>query len=406
MPATLSRYRRRALVVATSSVNSMVLPVLGVLISLLVIRLASAELWGSFVQVLVVVQFAVHVVAWGNKDHLLRAFSLNPARIGATWRSSLSTRAVLVLAFSPVPLLLGWPGRLTLLVGVWMLGLVITQATEVVVVYRRAFGFALVVELVASAFLVGGVVALAPALHLEGLVLLFAIASLGRTGAFLLRFRRLILVDADGRGRLRGRPDPDHLRLAFPFFLLGFTGMLQSRIDLYTVSFLLPVGEVARYQVLINLLIYVQATANFLVLPFARNLYRMPHAAILRVSRRLFLAGLPLVLLAVAGIFLVLTYVYRFQVAWPLLLLGALYAWPMYYALPIIYSLYRSNAQAAVLKVNIAGAGLNLILNLYLVPRIGIAGALLATTTVQWLAFAAYVALGRALRDRHALAVS
>src|SRR5690242_878226 len=94
-----SKIRKRALIVAANSANSLLLPLLSPLFSLLVIRLASVSLWGDFVKVLIVAQLAAHVAGWGNKDYLLREFSRGPARVAAAWQSSLFTRlGVFVLA--------------------------------------------------------------------------------------------------------------------------------------------------------------------------------------------------------------------------------------------------------------------------------------------------------------------
>jgi O-antigen/teichoic acid export membrane protein len=405
MATTASRHRRRARLVATHSLNGLLLPALNVLVSLSVIRLASVDLWGSFVQALILVHLAAHVVAWGNKDCLLRAFSLRPTAVRESWQGSLLARSVLLPGFGALALVFGWPPQQVLLVGVWAAGLVVAQSTEVLVVFRRAFGFSILVEAAATTFLLVAVAASGPALTLDRLFLLFATASLFRATAFLLRFRRLVLLGPDGRVRLTGRPDPSHFRLGLPFFLLGLSGMLQSRIDLYSVSFLRPPEDVARYQVFINLIIYVQAVANFIVLPFAKSIYRLSWASTLRISRRLFLAGIPLILLGMAGIHLVVTHLYRFDLGWPFLVLGGLCAWPVFFYVPIIYALYRVQAQSMVVAINVVCLTVNLLLNLYFIPRLGIAGALLSTTAAQWLTLALCSAGARTVRGRYEPAV-
>lgn len=406
MVMTAPRDRRRARLVATHSLNGLLLPALNVLVSLSVIRLASADLWGSFVQVLIFVQLAVHVVAWGNKDNLLRAFSLRPTAIRESWQGSLLTRSVLLLGFGAVALAFGWSPQRVLLVGVWAAGLVVAQSADVLVVFRRAFGFSILVEAAATTFLLGAVAAMGPSLTLDRLFLLFAAASLFRATAFLLRFRRLVLLGHDGRVRLTGRPDTSHFRLGFPFFLLGLSGLLQSRIDLYSVSVLRPPEDVARYQVFINLVIYVQAVANFIVLPFAKNIYRLSWASTLKMARRLFLAGIPLVLLGMVGIDLIVTHLYRFEFGWPFLVLGGLCAWPAFFYIPIIHTLYRAHAQSTVVAINLGCLMVNLLLNLYFIPRLGIIGALLATTTAQWLTLALCFAGAWTVRGRYEPVVS
>jgi hypothetical protein len=95
--ALAEKWQRRLALVAASGANSLLLPLLNPLVAFLVVRLASAELWGAFVEPLVIAQFAAHVIGWGNRDYLLRAFSRDPA----TWAppgGSLVTRLALFAA--------------------------------------------------------------------------------------------------------------------------------------------------------------------------------------------------------------------------------------------------------------------------------------------------------------------
>ena len=91
------KYRRRAGLIIANSFNSLLVPVFGIVVSLLVVRLTSVELWGMFVEVMIWAQLAAMVVGWGNKEFLLRAFSRQPAQMAVRWQSSLVTRSALLL---------------------------------------------------------------------------------------------------------------------------------------------------------------------------------------------------------------------------------------------------------------------------------------------------------------------
>ena len=65
-----------------------------------------------------------------------------------------------------------------------------------------------------------------PALTADGLIALFALAYLAK--AALLAWRFWSLTAPEWLGRI----DFGQLRAAMPFFLLGFSGLLQSRADL------------------------------------------------------------------------------------------------------------------------------------------------------------------------------
>ena len=105
----MRRLRRRGPVIVANTANNLIVPFFGVFVSLLVVRLASVELWGAFVDVMIIVQLAAHVVGWGNKEYLLRAFSFNPADLARQWQTSLVTRLALFVPFVALFGLFGYP---------------------------------------------------------------------------------------------------------------------------------------------------------------------------------------------------------------------------------------------------------------------------------------------------------
>lgn len=393
------RWQRRAFTILTNSINSLLLPVFNVIVSFLVIRLASVGLWGEFVNVLIIVQLAVHIIGWGNKEYLLRAFSRNPAQIAPAWQSSLITRLALFLAFIVVAGFVGLSARRLLLVILWCLGLVIYQAHDVLILYRKDFLFSIVVELAGIALLASTVAWQGHKLSLDGLLFFFTVASWLKAGAFLLRFRRQTM------GHLVARFDSSYFGLAFPFFLLGFSGMLQSRTDLYAVNYFLPRSEVGQYQVFINFMLYLQSIAAFILMPFVKTIYRLRYSTILKLSARLFALGAVLMPPALVAVYLVLTYLYHLHFSPAFMLLGGLLVLPAFFYLPIIYALYKADRQSLVLAVNGLGIAVNLALNLLLLPRLGMMGGVTAAAAAQWSMLGVYLIQSRALRDDHPFAV-
>ncbi|MGH2520939.1 MAG: lipopolysaccharide biosynthesis protein [Anaerolineales bacterium] len=389
-----SRLRRRGLAIATSALNSLALPLLSPLFSLLVIRLASVELWGEFVRVLVVVQLGAHIVVWGNKDYLLREFSLAPAHLARAWQTSLITRLSLFFVYLAVISFLGYPPLRWIWLVLLSLSLVLVQAYEVFVIYRRDFAFSIAVELihVSVAALALPALALRGSLTLDGLIIVFSLSNVVKIGLFFLRYR------AASAAPLQGRFDLAHLRLAFPFFLLGFSGLLQSKIDLYCVNAFLSRREIGHYQVFINLMIYVQSVSGFILVPFVKSLYRLSYPAIRRISVRLFGAGLVITGAALPAAHLALVYLYRFDLPATFLLWGALFILPIYFYLPIIYALFKAGQPGMVIAFNFAGMAAGLLLNVWLLPRLGMLGGVVASAAVQWLLLLAYAVRSRVLR--------
>ena len=107
-PRQLVRLRHRGRMVITNSLNHFIVPLFSVMVSWLVIRRESVALWGALVEVMIVVQLAAHIMHWGHKEYLLRAFSLNPTTIAPPWQTALLTRLLLFIPYLPVLLLFDW----------------------------------------------------------------------------------------------------------------------------------------------------------------------------------------------------------------------------------------------------------------------------------------------------------
>jgi hypothetical protein len=122
------------------------------------------------------------VLAWGNKEYLLRAFSFDPVHVAESWQTNLLTRLALFPAFALVVLLLAWSPIQAWLLVLWTLGLVICQSFEVLIVYRRAFLVSIGVELGSISLLLTGITALGNGLSLDALLFLFAATTLGKAG--------------------------------------------------------------------------------------------------------------------------------------------------------------------------------------------------------------------------------
>ncbi len=367
----LAKARRRLLPIVSNSLNSLLLPLVNIAVSLLVVRQASVELWGAFVSVMIVVQLGAHVVGWGNQEYVLRQFSREPAR-----------------------LMLGWPAQQVALATVWTVGLVLAQSFNALVVFRRLFLTALAVELASTVVTLAAVLALGPALSVDGLLLLFTVTSLARALALGLVFRQDI-----SQSQASGSIDLRYFKLALPFFLLGLSGLLQSRIDLYSVSFFLSEQEVGQYQVFLSLLLYLQATANFILQPYVKSIYRLDETIIWKIALRLFGLGWLLIVPAMLAVAWVLATLYGFNPPPSFIVLGGLYVLPIFFDLPIIYALYKADRTTTVIAVNLTGFTLNLLLNIWLLPRVGLVGAILASTIVHWGAFAFYLSHGLRMRS-------
>ncbi|RMI15425.1 MAG: hypothetical protein D6681_04185 [Calditrichaeota bacterium] len=371
-------------IILANSAHSLLLPVFHLGISFTVIRRASPELWGAFVPVLIVMNLAAHLMAWGNKEYLLRAFSRQPHRIAQHWQTHLKTRLLLLLIFSPGVFI--WSG--TLFSGLWLMlwavAALMYQSCEVLTLYYRKFLPALRWEAAALGILIGGLVILPEGLTLSHLIAAFALFMALKAGGMLMLFRREVLRPAGAS------PDLQIFSRGFPFFILGFTGLLQSRTDLYCAAYFLPPEELARYQVLTNLLLYIQGGANLILLPFVKNIYRLGENPRRKLRRSLALTGMALGLPGVGMLYLVLSRGYQFHFPPVIYGLSYLFVVPIFLYILDIYELFGADRQGAVVKVALLATLINLGGSLWLIPRLGLLGALLSATAVQWVVLLIY----------------
>jgi O-antigen/teichoic acid export membrane protein len=230
--------------------------------------------------------------------------------------------------------------------------------------------------------------------------MVFAVVTAVQAGALLWRFRRQALGGLGERLRQPWRTvRSGYFGAALPFFLLGLSGMLQSRVDLYAVNALLARSEVGHYQVVIGFLLYLQALANVLLLPFVKSLYRLRAPLVPQLAARLGLVGLIVVPTGVVVLRWLLGGLYGLELPAAAWLWGGLLAWPVYLYLPLLYGLYRLNRPGVVLGLNLLGTAVSAGLSLWLLPRLGLAGGLAAAAAAQWAMLGAYLWLARQWRE-------
>lgn len=379
--------RSRGLRVAASIANAVTLPVARALTSLVVVRMAGLETWGSFVGALLAVQLAASIIDWGSRDALVRSFSRAPSSMEATWRSATVTRALflpiaplafLVLGFAPIDV--AW-------MTIWLAGLFVTRMHDALVAQRRAFGFAISTEVGATAGMVAAVLVLGQGTSVGWLIALFAVGAVARAVACLVRFRML------RPSAWRGRVDLGSLRQGWPFFALSFSGALGSRVDLYVVALLLTASDLGRYQVLTGLLLVVQSLSAAVLAPSVPALYRLSRSAVNAISVRLAGVGLALTLAGLAGMWAALRFLYQFELPATVLVLAWLATLPPWLYLVHVHLAFRAGRERLVVGANLTAIAVVVLGTLLLVPSVGLAGAVAAAALGQ-VSVAAVVLIG------------
>ncbi len=369
----------RLITIGWSTVNTLSGSVFSVLLSILVIRYCSKELWGSMVQILLWFGLVSHVIYFGNQNLLLREFSLMPKSISENWSKCLQSRALVFILISLVLFCIPINLKLKLILFLYLAANFIYRSYDVTILFKRQFLISLILEAGGFIIITTYILIERKNLSLNRLVAVFAAAEVLKTTLIYMIYKSEFKIEGL-------KPNLAYFTLALPFFLLEFTGLLQSKTDLICVTSFLQKDKIAQYQVYINFLLIVQSAAGFILAPFIKNIYRLNGTSIKKLALIFFGIGLALAFGSMFFINLFIRYFYHFTIPPITLVAGAFFIIPIYYYTIVIYRMIKSNHQKTIILLNIAGAIISFVLNIILIPicGYGIGGAIFAISITQW----------------------
>lgn len=391
-----TKIKKRFGLVLGFSMGVVLAPVFGMLIAYGVIREGSVALYGAFAVTQAVVQIALRVVSWGNKDFLLRQFSLKPGEIGPLWRSYLITRLVMVLpAVLLAGLLSGFRSEHLPALIPWLCAWFLHQSFEVLAHYGKRFRLWALIESAGSLFILGALWFARHDLDLTGLIRIYTLAAILKCLISAICFRR-VLAGWNG-----WRTDFNLLATALPFLMLSLTHVLQVKTDIFCIDAMLGREQTGIYQIFLSFLVYIKTGAYYVTAPFQKNIYRLRKAGRERYRRLLFAGAWVLIPLGLVFVYVLMTHVYRISPPPSLYLLGGIFALPFYLFLPHINEAIRAGHYGRVFTFDLLSVALNLALNLVLIPRFHLVGALAANACGQWSTWLAYALYHRKAGDRN-----
>lgn len=342
---------------------------------MLIIKWYSNAMWGSFSTYLYYTSIMVIVTGWGNREYLMRELSKAPSNMGELFYRVLNARwKLLVLAF--ILTFLRYPIDEAGIICLWILALHIIQSLEVLLNYKRNFLTAIIIEF--GVFLV--LIFYLYKIEIKDtnqLVAIYACYHLLRSACYIILFRSEIKQPFFST-------EPDYLKHAYVFFLLGIIGFLQSRIDFLIFTFFGEAADVGIYQVISAYFILIHAAGTLIVLPFVKNIYRMPEHAVLVLQQRIVLAASLLVLMSMVFLYVLNTFIYHFDLGVSVYLLGVAIVYPPYFYVIKIFQIYKYNQQKYVLKTGLIAIFVNSIIAVVLLTMgKGITAVLIASAVAQ-----------------------
>lgn len=361
------------------------MPLVNFIAAYIVIGGSGQAIWGQFVEALIFMSLASMFLGFGIKEYVLREASLNGGKLGELVKSGLLVRALILIpcivigsSFFPLEYL-GW-------FVCWLLAMLIYNGISPIVNFDRNYKPAILAEVVFGGFLIAYLLFEMPDMY--GLVMAFSLAAVLRSLVLLVLFREPL---QSGTAKF----DWKLLLAGLPFLAMGFSGMLQSKTDLYLVAALLGDEDLAVYQVTINFFVYLQALSGLVLMPFAKNMIRLPERVVWKVSFRLVLIAVLILAFSLPMIYGVLNHVYYFGLGVEIVVVGGLFVLPVFFFSPLVYKFLGNKMEKPVLYVTLFGALMNAVFSYLLILKLGIIGAFIGSMISNWAMLIAYVVMFR-----------
>lgn len=364
-----------------SVLRNISIPIFNFLILTIGIHFYGKENWGELISIMLWIYFYSFIINWGHRDYLLRTISKNPTTLFDSFFSNFINRTVFLLP-TTLLLFLFFPFQTSILAIALIFLTHINSSFESLIIYNQKFLLQLIAESI-------GFVALCLSMYsiesfsVNSLLALFVLAAIVKN-LILFLFIKIPL------SKITLRISIQELIVMFPFFLIVFSGWIQSKIDLYIVNVFLPPSSLSEYQLLTTSFLMLQAMAGFILMPLTKYLYRIPKKTAKKIISNLALISIPIVVLGTLSIWFIFENILHLEIEYYIYVIGGISAFPIFLYLINIINLYKKNNEIVVMKLNFIGALLSLSISIMLTPIYGYLGAFIAVLCTQYVLLLLY----------------
>ena len=356
--------------------RSTLAPILSFLLSYIVIKGYSKNLWGEFVAYLLYFFVASLILNWGGKEYLLRQFSLHPSKIINNWQEFLIARIpILLIILFTIPVFFSW--QATFFMTIWVVAGFFTNAFTPIYLYKRDYLKVIIAEILSFIVLALLIYKQSKEMNVYTLGNYYAIYLLVKTLFFTVIYFPFFKFQ-------KIKFNAQILLLALPFLLLSLTGFFQSKIDLYVFAIFHKEALLAEYQIISGFFIFTQSIATIMLLPYVKNVYRMQAKGLQKTSRLLGLSGIIINVLTVLAIYFALKYFFSINLTFLQVILGYVIGLPSYFYAVRVFYLFKEHQEKKVLIVSVLSLFINLTLSVILLYfKWEITGVLIANAAAQ-----------------------
>lgn len=370
----------KLLTIGANTLQGFTNPVCNFLIIVFGIKTFGKENWGSFITVMIWVLFTTFILSWGNRDYLLRKFSKSPARIYYNFYSNLFTRGLLL------PITLVFFYFFSFATSVWACLLVIVifihSALDTLVIYKQKFLLQFTTDVIAYSII---------------FIAIFIIEDFQKviflkiyTLAFAIKTILLSFFVGLWKNKIKFSVTNKELKKGFPFFLLGLSGWLISKTDIYFVDIYLSNKQLSEYQLFITSFLMLQALAAYFVIPFTKHIYRLNQKSLNKIQKLLYSIAIPVTVFGSCIIWVILEYFASLNFGFIYYLLGSLFVLPCFFYTLDIMKLIKQHKEKKIIIISILSFLLSASLIFILIESYEILGVIISVCITQWVALFAY----------------
>ena len=342
----------------------------------------------DFVEYLLFFFIVSLINTWGSKTYLMRSFSKNPKNILDDWQQLFLARLpICLLCILIVPFL--HEQLISLYLVLWILSSFLYVSFFPVIFFNRDYKKIILIESFGFFTLIIQLTYFKDSLDLTSLIRSYSFSIVIKVIISLIYYFKFLKFKTF-------KINLKILKLSFPFFLLGISGFLQSKIDIYAYSLFFEGKPLGEYQIISGFFIFSQSVVMLLIFPYIKNIYRMSIKSLNRLKKNIIFYGFFLNSIIVICIYYALIF-FDIKLSLIQLIFGFIIGYPCYiYSIDILIY-FKTHKEKTVITISITSLLINLILSIVLLYLgYSITGVLLANAMAQIFALTYYLWLGRA----------
>lgn len=366
---------KRLLNIIFSIAKGITAPILNFLILSYGILTFGKENWGEYISIVIWISLLAFVLNLGNKDYLIRKYSKEPSNVINHFINSFISRSLLIVISTLLFFFFNSEIAIVAILTVFVLHTY--NSFESLVVYYQKFGQQFFVEIIG--FLI--FIVLLKFQNNFDLIMILKFYGLSIAVKSLLMF--ILFKPWDNKIKLN--ISFINLMNYWPFFVLGLSGMINSKIDLFLVNILLSKKDISIYQTVTTAFLILQSLSILITAPINKPIYRASSKTISRIKLIFSKIAIPITLIGSICIWVVLEQFLKLGLNWHFYLISFLASIPCFYYIVPVLSLFKSNNEKKVLYSNLSAAIINCLLSLILLKLIGLEGAFISACISQWL---------------------